>query len=130
ESVVVTHWANGHMMTAPLLPAFAQQFNAAGHTTRSGRRIEVRPALVTSGVMTCELIKRVNPNTPCPENQGTGGQDADKLTDPTIVTPAADHWLGEVNYALGRPLIDTASMPSLARTWIGIVTHREMAQCL
>src|SRR4051794_9078518 len=43
ETVVVTHWANGHMTSDMLLPAFAREFNAAGHTTPSGKRIEVRP---------------------------------------------------------------------------------------
>jgi Ca-activated chloride channel family protein len=130
DTVVVTHWANGHMTTPSLLPAFAREFNAAGHTTRSGKRIEVRPIEVNSGAITCQLIRRVNPGTGCPENEGTGGRDADKNPDPTIVTPAADHWLGEVNYALGRPVIDLPNTRPLARTFIGIAMLREMAQCL
>jgi len=130
ETVVVTHWANGHMTNAALLPTFAREFNAAGHTTRSGKRIEVRPIEVNSGAITCQLIRRVNPGMGCPENEGTGGRDAEKQPDPTIVTPAADHWLGEVNHAVGREVIDLAETKSLATTWIGIAMLREMAQCM
>jgi Ca-activated chloride channel homolog len=130
ETVVVTHWANGHMTNAALLPAFAREFNAAGNTTRSGKRIEIRPIEVNSGAITCQLIRRANPGTGCPENEGTGGRDADKQPDPTIVTPAADHWLGEVNHVVGREVIDLADTKSLATTWIGIATLREMAHCM
>jgi Ca-activated chloride channel homolog len=130
ETVVVTHWANGHMTNAALLPAFAREFNAAGHTTQSGKRIEIQPLEVNSGAITCQLIRRVNPSTGCPENEGTGGRDADKNPDPTIVSPAADHWLGEVNHAVGREVIDLSNTKSLAKTWIGIATLREMAQCM
>ena len=130
ETVVVTHWANGHMTNAALLPTFAREFNAAGHVTRSGKRIEVRPIEVNSGAITCQLIRRANPGTGCPENEGTGGRDADKQPDPTIVTPAADHWLGEVNHVVGREVIDLTNTKSLATTWIGIATLREMAQCM
>ena len=130
ETVVVTHWANGHMTSSALLPAFAREFNAAGHVTRSGKRIEIRPIEVNSGAITCQLIRRANPGTGCPENEGTGGRDADKQPDPTIVTPAADHWLGEVNHVVGRDLIDLPNTRSLATTWIGIATLREMAQCM
>src|SRR5215212_1440002 len=130
QTVVVTHWANGHMTTDSLLPGFAHQFNAAYHLTESGKLIEIRPIEVNSGAMTYQLVKRASPGAVCPENQGTGGQGADALPDPTIVTPAADHWLGEVNYAVGRPVVDLGTMPVLARTWLGIATFREMAQCL
>ena len=130
QTVVVTHWANGHMTTDSLLPGFAHQFNAAYHLTQSGKLIEIRPIEVNSGAMTCQLVKRASPGAVCPENQGTGGQGADALPDPTIVTPAADHWLGEVNYAVGRPVIDLGNMPVVAKTWLGIATFREMAQCL
>src|SRR3954451_8411998 len=130
ETVVVTHWANGHMTSPTLLPSFAHEFNAAGHTTSSGKRIEVRTVEVNSGAITCQLIRRINPTTACPENEGTGGREAHKQPAPTIVSPAADHWLGEVNYAVGRDVIDLPNTRSLARTWIGIATLREMAQWL
>src|SRR5437879_2542892 len=41
-----------------LLPAFANSFNAAHHTTASGARIEVRPVLANSGVIKDQLINR------------------------------------------------------------------------
>src|SRR4051794_34886925 len=43
--VVVVHWSAGHLMPDRLLPKFAQDFNAAGHTTASGRPIQIRPVL-------------------------------------------------------------------------------------
>lgn len=130
DVVVVTHWANGHMTSASLLPTFASQFNAGNRTVGSGKRIEVRPVTANSGAIACQLIRRANANAGCAENEGTGGGDADNFVDPTIVTPAADHWLTEVNHVVGRDVVDTASMRSLAKTWIGIATLREMAQCL
>ena len=130
ETVVISHWANGHMAAASLLPTFARDFNAAQHITQSGKVIEVRPVEVNSGAITCQLIRRVKPGAGCPENEGTGGQDADKHPDPVIVTPAADHWLGEVNHVVGRDVIDIGTTRSLAKTYIGIATLREMAQCL
>jgi Ca-activated chloride channel family protein len=35
-----------------------------------------------------------------------------------------------MNNAAGRNIVDLASTQSIARTWIGIVTYREMAECL
>jgi Ca-activated chloride channel family protein len=52
--------------------------------------------------------------------------------DPTIVTPSAAHWLVPVNDAAGRTVVDlsTTESQSIARAYIGIVTYREMAECL
>src|SRR5947208_8207148 len=58
KPVVVTHWANGHLMSDSLLPAFAKSFNAAHHTTASGARVEIRPVLANSGVIKNQLINR------------------------------------------------------------------------
>jgi Ca-activated chloride channel homolog len=118
--VVVTHWANGHMMNTALLPRFAEQFNKAGFRTRSGTRIEVRPVLVNSGEMTDTLVARV----------GKGAAINQKLADPTIITPAADHWLRQINFGAGRTVVDPGEAQTLAITWVGIVTYREMAECL
>ena len=63
ETVVISHWANGHMAAASLLPTFARDFNAAQHITQSGKVIEVRPFEVNSGAITCQLIRRVKPGT-------------------------------------------------------------------
>ena len=91
QTVVVTHWANGHMTTDSLLPGFAHQFNAAHHLTQSGKLIEIRPIEVNSGAITCQLVKRTSPGAVCPENQGTGGQGADALPDPAIRDPELDY---------------------------------------
>jgi len=129
ETIVVTHWANGHMMNEALLPTFAKQFNAGKYRTSSGKQIKVEAYTVNSGVMTCQLIKRASHGF-CDENKGTGGEGGDGLPDPTIVTPAADHWLSLVNRNIGRTLIDVNAMKPLATTYVGIATYADMAQCL
>ncbi|MEO6398045.1 MAG: extracellular solute-binding protein, partial [Tepidiformaceae bacterium] len=119
--VVVTHWANGHMMDrTTLLPAFAEQFNGEHHETRSGSRIEVRLIRANSGEIAGELSSRVS----------YGSAIDREKADPTIVTPAADHWVVDLNYSLGRQVLDAASVETVATTYIGIVTSREIAECL
>ncbi len=129
-AVVVPHWANGHMMSDALLPAFARDFNAAGHRTASGKPIHVQPLTVNSAVIMEELISRVRTGAPAGASNSAVGGDAANLPHPTIVTPAADHWLGQVNHALGRTAIDLGATQAIARTWIGIVASPEMARCL
>lgn len=119
-TVVVVHWANGHPMDAPLLPAFAQRFNAAEHYTSSGARIKVEPHLVNSGVIRRELVSRVRTGVPLNRN----------LPDPTIVTPVVEHWFHDINHAAGQAVIDVKSTKPLVKTWIGIVTFRDMAECI
>ena len=55
-----------------------------------------------------------------------------EIPDPTIVTPSAAHWLVPVNDAAGRTVVDLSDTESrsIARAYIGIVTYREMAECL
>lgn len=118
--VVVVHWANGHPMDQPLLPTFAQRFNAAGYRTESGKRIEVQPYLVNSGVIRREVVRRAQTGVPINRN----------LPDPTVITPVARHWFYDINYAVGRTVVDTAEARDLVATWIGIATFREMAECL
>lgn len=119
-TVVVVHWANGHPMDQPLLPAFAQRFNAAGHRTESGKRIEVRPYLVNSGVIRREVVRRAQTGVPINRD----------LPDPTVITPVARHWFYDINYAVGRTVVDVSEARDLVATWIGIATFREMAECL
>jgi Ca-activated chloride channel homolog len=119
-TVVVTHWVNVHMMNTALLPHFVQDFNKAAHRTQSGAPIRVDLVLVNSGVMEDELIARA----------GRGAALDATLANPTLVTPAADHWLGQVNYGAGRTVVDPARSQTLAVTWVGIVTYREMAECM
>jgi Ca-activated chloride channel family protein len=49
---------------------------------------------------------------------------------PSIVTPAADHWVNDVNTSLQQKVLDVGEAERIAKTYIGIVTSREMAQCL
>src|SRR5207244_1077490 len=37
---------------------------------------------------------------------------------------------GSVNDAVGRQVVDLSQTKSIAYTWIGIVTYRDMAECL
>jgi Ca-activated chloride channel family protein len=120
ETVVVTHWANGWMMSEQLLPAFASEFNRAGHTTAAGKRIVVRPVVVNSGQISEALVDRIAHAAPFEE----------KLGAPTVVTPADEQWLAEVNQATGRTVFEPGQARPLAVTWVGIVTYRGMAECL
>ncbi len=120
-TVVVVHWANGHLSGDDvLLPAFAQRFNDAGYRTAAGNPIRVDQYLLNSGNIERELISRV---------QGKGRIRRD-IPDPTLVTPVAEHWLYHINHALASPVVETGEGKSLASTWIGIATFKEMAACL
>jgi hypothetical protein len=81
--LTVVHWTNGHMMRPGLLPQMAEQFNAAHHTTQTGQRIVVQVFNDGSAEQVDDLISRASRGVPL--NQ--------KLPDPVIVTPSADHWL-------------------------------------
>src|SRR5262245_45732471 len=119
--VVVTHWANGHMLERPtLLPGLAAQFNASGVATTSGRKVQVRVVMANSGEISGELKQRVS------RGVAVDGSKAD----PRLVTPAADHWIDDVNFSLGETVLDLDGVERVAKTYIGIVTSREMAQCL
>ena len=50
----------------------------------------------------------------------------------TMVTPSASHWLINVNAAAGRDVFDLGDTEShsIARAYVGIVTYREIAECL
>ncbi len=103
-----------------LFPAFARKFTAEDHETSSGHQIEIRLARANSGEITGELKSRI-----------TYGSAIDPAKpNPVIVTPAADHWVVDVNHTLGREVLDLASVEAPATTYIGIVTSREMARCL
>lgn len=106
ETVTVVHWANGHMMSPALLPALAEQFNREHNVTASGARIKVQPVLGNSGAMTEDIVQRVTTGTAINRN----------LANPTIVTPAADHWLGLMNHRSGRQVIDTNGAEKIATT--------------
>src|SRR4051794_25981039 len=119
--VEVAHWVNGHLIDSPdLLPQFAQTFNQAGVETVSGKRIQIRLFKANSGQITGELKERVLHGIPVDRTK----------PNPAIVTPAAEHWVNDVNRALGQPVLDRSNVETIATTYIGIVTSREMAQCL
>jgi Ca-activated chloride channel homolog len=118
--VLVVHWANGHLMDPALLPTFAERFNAAGYRTESGKRIEVQTYLLNSSQIRREMVRRVQ--TGMPINRS--------LPDPAVVTPAAEHWLHDVNNAVNAPVVDVSNTKNLVTTWLGIATFREMAECL
>jgi Ca-activated chloride channel homolog len=120
-TVVVVHWANGHLSGDDvLLPAFTERFNAAGHRTAAGNLIRVKQYLVNSGNIERELVSRVQRRGPIRRD----------LPDPTLVTPVAEHWLYAINDVLNGPVVETVDARSLASTWIGIATFKEMAECL
>src|SRR5438045_6327270 len=49
---------------------------------------------------------------------------------PVLVTPAADHWMGELSFSIGRQLWREDQTKPVASTYLGIVTTRAMAECL
>ena len=122
DPLVVTHWSNSHPMRDGLLPQMAEQFNDADHETASGRPIEIKLVQCDSAAQATDLVSRVKGSGPA-----EGGCDG---ANPTIVTPQADDWLVDVNRAGNRTVIDLANTKSIAKTWVGIVTYRAMAECL
>ncbi len=120
DPVVVTHWGSGHVARPTLLPAMAEQFNQAGHKVASGRPITVRFAGYGSQEQADDLVSRLSRGVPL---------DA-KRPDPTVVTPSAGHWLVYANHEAGRAVVDLDQTQSIAIAWTGIVTQREMAECL
>ena len=120
-TVQLVHWANGHIAGDPvLLNAFANRFNAVERRTAAGSLIIVKPFLVNSGQIERELISRI---------QGKGGIRRD-LPNPTLVTPVAEHWLYDINDTANSAVVETGGAQSLASSWIGIATFKDMAECL
>jgi Ca-activated chloride channel family protein len=124
ERIVVVHWTNGHLLRTGsglrLLDQMAAEFNEARHRTQSGKRIEVQVYYYGSWEQAQDLLSRVTSGVP---------MDVER-PDPTIVTPSAAHWLIPVNHAAGYTVVDPGAARSIARALIGIVTYREMAECL
>ena len=124
EKVAIVHWTNGHLLRdgtgLRLLRQMAEEFNKSRRQTKSGKRIEVEVHYNGSWEQAGDLLARVTRGTPVNR----------KLPDPTIVTPSAAHWLIPVNYEAGYKVVDPGSARSIARAMIGIVTYKEMAECL
>lgn len=128
EPLVVVHWANSHPMREGLMPAMAERFNDDDHETASGRPIEVVVVECDSVDQTDDLVARIAGSG----NSVKGCNTADDVRsdNPTIVTPQSSDWLIDVNRRAGREVVDIESAPHIAETWLGIVTYREMAECL
>ncbi len=122
--VEVVHWSNGHLIRTGsglrLLEQMAGEFNRADNMTDSGQRIEVKVVYHGSWEQARDLLSRVTRGVPVERDK----------PDPTIVTPSASHWLGTVNHAAGRTVVDVGAAQRIASAFIGIVTYRDMAECL
>ena len=127
-TVEVVHWATGHLFRDDLLPDMAAAFNERGHRSKSGTRIVVKVVNDPSSLQADDLLSRVT---------GGGRQEAvccpasdTPHPDPIIVTPSSAHWLVRVNHEAGRKVVDPDAARPIARAYIGIITYRNMAECL
>ena len=119
-TVTVVHWTNSHLMPDGLLPKMAEQFNKEGHRTKSGERIKVDVFVTGSPAGAADLLSRAVHGLPIKRD----------MPDPVIFTPHVDHWLVQVNHRAGRTIVDLENTESIARSFIGIITYRDMAECL
>ena len=126
-TVVVSHWVTGHLYFGANLPDIAEEYNKAGHRTKDGKRIVIEIHNAPSSEGSRALTARV---TGKGKTTVHGGGEEQVLPDPTIITPSGAHWLVNVNHAAGRKVVDPDSAKSLALAYIGIITFREMAECL
>ena len=127
DELVVVHWANGHLTRDGLLPDMADRFNADRVRTSGGRPIKVVVVPCDSAVQAKDLVARVKGAGRSPKACGTDDGPSD---DPAVVTPQSRDWLVDVNHRAGTTVVDLAAASDIARTWLGIVTYRAMAECL
>jgi Ca-activated chloride channel homolog len=129
--IVVVHWGHVYMAgpDGALLP-LAAQFNSQRFRTRSGRLIRVETQFVNSGTMVRELYSRARYGQGAAECEEAPGACPSRLDDPTLVTPAADHWLRILNHLAGSSIVDLASSRTVAKSYVGVVTYADMARCL
>ena len=139
-TVRVVHWATGHLMREGedlrLLPVMAEQFNGAGHRSKSGKKIVVEVHNVPSELQAEYLVTRATTGRQIDLHKITDGY-VDKRTsgsDPAIVTPSSAHWMVTANHEVGltleRPITDLAVARSIVGPVIGIVTYEAIARCL
>jgi len=125
-TVTVVHWTTGHLLRTGsglrLLEQMAKEFNVADHRTSDGRDIRIEVHYQSGALQEPELISRITRGVALDE----------ELPSPTLVTPSASHWLVNVNREVGHEVVDLSDTESrsIARTYVGIVTSREMATCL
>ena len=129
-TVKVVHWATGHLTRDGLLPEMAEEFNAAGHRTASGKKIDVEVYNVPSELQGKYLSGLLRFGTRIDLHKVTDGYVVKDPPDPTMVTPSSAHWLVTVNHEVGRVVADLDAAESIVRPVIGIVTYEEMARCL
>lgn len=127
-TVEVVHWATGHLFRNDLLPRLAEEFNQAKHVTDSGKVIVVKVQNNPSSLQADDLQSRVTTGVRhqrecCPVG-------SEPHPDPTIVTPSSEDRLIRVNQAAGYQVVDPYASESIARAYIGIITYRDMAECL
>ena len=137
EKVLVAHWVTGHLTRDGLLKEMAEEFNEAGHKIGSGKRIKVEVYDAPSELQGKYLSELLRFGIRLDLNEITNGYVVENIPDPTMVTPSSAHWLVTVNYEVKRdrpevrsPVVNLAAAQSIVRPVIGIVTHREMAECL
>ena len=129
-TVVVEHWATGHLFRDGLLREMAEKFNDEDHRTPDGTRIVIKVWNVPSQLQGDYLIERIRDGVAIDLEDIIDGYVLPNYSDPTIVTPSSAHWLVDVNYELGHEVVDLAAAPSIVRPVIGIVTYEDMARCL
>jgi hypothetical protein len=126
--VTVVQWSNNHPMREGLLPEMAAEFNADDHKTASGHPIEVTVIECDSVQQRDDLVSRSKRAGPakngCRDDAGVAAPS------PTIVTPQSADWLVDVNNEVESEVVDVEAALPIAKTWLGIVTRREMATCL
>ena len=124
DSVTVVHWTNGHLTRDGLLNEMSARFNADHHKTASGKNIVVKVYRRDSVEQTTDLYSRVSYGNPIDAS----------FPDPAIISSSADHWLVSLNQQakteLGHNIIDLKESLLIAYTWVGVVTYRDMAECL
>ena len=98
----------------------AARFNQDQHWTRSGKRIQVQVINHGSAEQSDDLTSRITRGVPLERD----------VPDPAIVTPSSADWLIRANQAVGHTVVDTANSRSIVSAYIGIVTYRDMAECL
>jgi Ca-activated chloride channel homolog len=118
--VTVVHWSNSHLMRSGLMNEMADQFNQEQHWTRHGQRIEIQVFNYGSAEQSDDLAFRIKRGVPLVRD----------VPNPTIVTPSSADWLIRANQAVRHTLVDTAASRSIVSAYIGIVTYRDMAECL
>lgn len=127
DEVVVVHWSNSHPMRDGLMPAMAEEFNDDDFETSDGRPIRVEVVSCESRSQADDLVDRIEG-----VQRRSGGCTVDEAPAPrpTIVTPQSSDWLVDVNHRAGRTVVDPDTTEHIAETYLGIVTYREMAECL